>query len=732
MIDQNQKELLKTRLKDYAERNLDKARHGGYICPNCRNGSGADGTGIEIKDGATKWKCWVCGEQGDIFDLIGLTEGIDNLNEQYERACSIFYLKADTARSITPKEPQPEPDEPETDFTEYFRECAKHIGETDYLTNRGIPKELIDRFNIGYDEFWTHPKKPYDTPTARVIIPISRNSYVARAVKDGAQGTKQKVKGKSNPTWIFNRIALKTAKAPIFVVEGEIDALSIIAVGGEAIAIGSIAYVRQFLEQVDRYKPKQPLIIAFDNDPLKEGETETPAQKATKKLAHELRQRGIVYYTPDVKKFYGVGADGKENKDSNDSLRTDKAGFTERVKGAIERMQDLEPVVKATDEVIVSDSVAVKPEPTPETPKDDKTKPKSARDRMGAFIHNCTDPNVDTLCTPTGFEILDGILDGGLYEGLYTIGAISSLGKTTFVMQIADQIAQQGRDVLIFSLEMAATELMSKSISRHTAEISEKKGHSTDWAKTPRQITSSRRYRDYSADETITIGEAVEAYNKYADHIYISEGVGNIGVQEVTERVREHITLTGNKPVVVIDYLQILAPVDMRATDKQNTDRAVLELKRTSRDLKIPVFIVSSFNRASYTDPVSMSSFKESGAVEYSSDVLIGLQYEGMDYKIVETWDKDLEKQVLKSETPTVRDGRIRALLDNLYEQETVRVQLKMLKNRFGKKGESVIYEYTPMFNRFVEKEKMAKDIKRRNREPAETTTQPTGRRKRN
>ena len=54
----------------------------------------------------------------------------------------------------------------------------------------------------------------------------------------------------------------------------------------------------------------------------------------------------------------------------------------------------------------------------------------------------------------TGFSKLDEALDGGLYDGLYVIGAVSSLGKTAFCMQMADQLAMQGRDVLIFSLEM--------------------------------------------------------------------------------------------------------------------------------------------------------------------------------------------------------------------------------------------------------------------------------------
>ena len=68
----------------------------------------------------------------------------------------------------------------------------------------------------------------------------------------------------------------------------------------------------------------------------------------------------------------------------------------------------------------------------------------------------------------TGFDALDGLLDGGLYPGLYFIGAISSLGKTTLALQIADNIAKAGHGVLIFSLEMSTSELMAKTISRES------------------------------------------------------------------------------------------------------------------------------------------------------------------------------------------------------------------------------------------------------------------------
>ena len=70
----------------------------------------------------------------------------------------------------------------------------------------------------------------------------------------------------------------------------------------------------------------------------------------------------------------------------------------------------------------------------------------------------------------TGFYQFDR-LAGGLYPGLYVIGAISSLGKTTFVQQLADNVAAAGKPVLFFSLEMSMLELASKSISRKTAQL---------------------------------------------------------------------------------------------------------------------------------------------------------------------------------------------------------------------------------------------------------------------
>ncbi|MCE2183738.1 hypothetical protein GPU77_09435, partial [Streptococcus thermophilus] len=292
------------------------------------------------------------------------------------------------------------------------------------------------------------------------------------------------------------------------------------------------------------------------------------------------------------------------------------------------------------------------------------------------FLDGIAD-SVNTPSVPTGFPMLDEVLDGGLYEGLYIVGAISSLGKTTLVTQIADQIASKGQDVLIFSLEMARSEIMAKSISRHTIMEVLQTGGDTKNAKTVRGVTSGNRYEKYNSTEKELIKNAVQTYSGYAKHIYITEGVGDLGAQQIRETVEKHTRYTGNTPLVIVDYLQILAPYNERATDKQNTDKAVMELKRISRDFKTPVIGISSFNRDNYNNAVSMQAFKESGAIEYSSDVLIGLQLKG-------AGDKDFDPTEAKKKNPR-------------------EVELVILKNRNGQTGAKVPFEFYPMFNYFVE-----------------------------
>ena len=225
---------------------------------------------------------------------------------------------------------------------------------------------------------------------------------------------------------------------------------------------------------------------------------------------------------------------------------------------------------------------------------------------------------------------------------------------------------------------MAKTELMAKSISRHTLALALERKLGTVCAKTARGITDGRRYAQYSEKERGIIRDAVTRYGEYADHLFVAEGVGDIDVTAIRERIARHIEMTGRTPLVIVDYLQIIAPHNERATDKQNMDKAVLELKRISRDYKLPVIAVSSLNRMSYGQKISMEAFKESGAIEYSSDVLIGLQLRG-------AGDANFDPTEAKKKNPR-------------------QIEAVILKNRNGCVGDKLEFEYYPMFNFFREK----------------------------
>ena len=300
-----------------------------------------------------------------------------------------------------------------------------------------------------------------------------------------------------------------------------------------------------------------------------------------------------------------------------------------------------------------------------------------------------------TPATPTKIANLDKALDGGLRSGLYILGAVSSVGKTTLALQIADAIALD-RPVLYISMEMSRNELVAKSISRLTKVFSDSiSSYSEHDAKTSYGILDKERRDAYNEREQKLVSEATDQYySTIAKNMYIVEGVGNVDAETIASLAKELRTQLSGKgydnpaPVVFIDYLQILAPIDPKANDKQATDTNVVELKRLSRDMDVPVFAISSFNRENYNTSVSMTAFKESGAIEYGSDVLLGMQFEGME-----------KHEITKNGGPKNIANRKWQTEQRMAKNRNI--ELIVLKNRNGKTGTKVYFEYQTLFNYF-------------------------------
>lgn len=700
------RQYIKEHLEDYLQsRGINTSRP--FKCLNPDHADNKPSMSIDRSSSSgIHCKCFSCGAYYDTFDLIRIDYRLTEDKEVFKKAYELFNITVDSYNNTAPAprgfkiEYQNQAkieqnthstihnsnytiediqDTETIDFTKQVEAAHKELLETpqalQYLQSRGLSMETIKAYNLGYDaggynhflqEYPDNQTKSKKAELYRYIFPYpnseGRYNYFLTEIEDRKQvddynGKYRKInKGQSKiAAQIFNERYLQSPPPVIFLCEGIYDALSVEETGEKAIAFVGTAH-RRFLSLCKKYMPDTTFIISLDNDEA--------GQKAIEAVKEGLDFLKIPYMVKTA----------ENGKDFNEALQMDRGAFTEYIQQIV---ADAEQEKRAKEEA----------------EKQEYLKSSTAY-QLQSFIDNIEKSKTASFY-PTGYSNIDNILDGGLYAGLYVIGAISSLGKTTFCLNILDNIAAAGYDVIIFSLEMARGELIAKSVSRHSVIEDLQTYQTTTHAKTVRGITTGSRYKNYSPKERAIIEKAITSYSEYAEHIYIHEGIGNIGVEEVRQVVDKHIKITGNKPVILIDYIQILAPYNDRATDKQNTDKSVLELKRISRDYSIPVIGISSFNRDNYTQPVNMAAFKESGAVEYSSDVLIALQYEGMDYKEKE---KDGERQ-----------KRIRALL----EQQVViaksgkaqSIQVKILKNRNGSKGSTLI-DFYPMFNLFAEKGK--------------------------
>lgn len=277
---------------------------------------------------------------------------------------------------------------------------------------------------------------------------------------------------------------------------------------------------------------------------------------------------------------------------------------------------------------------------------------------------------------PTGFKLLDETLNGGIKQGLYAIGAISSLGKTTLVHQIADNLALDGHDVLFFSLEMDKSQMLSKSLSRLSYQIAEEEGKDTDkFALCHSDIVQAYKLKGKQVE---MLDKAVETYKaNYARNIRYEYGAKS--GEEIARVVDNHIKYTEKKPIVIVDFLQYVKGTKQDARMATNDNVAILKDLVVKHG--IPVILISSFNRSSYKTQASMESFKESGEIEYISDVLIGLQLKGCQ-----------------------GDGdNIQTKIDENKAKPIRSVELKLLKQRDGIATRTIHFKYNPRFNYFEE-----------------------------
>ena len=222
---------------------------------------------------------------------------------------------------------------------------------------------------------------------------------------------------------------------------------------------------------------------------------------------------------------------------------------------------------------------------------------------------------------PTGFIDLDYKTSGFQPSDLILIAARPSMGKTAFVLNVAQHMAfKEGKTVAIFSLEMSKEQLVNRLFSLESKVDSQalRTGNLTDedWAK-------------------LIEGAAVVGKSNL-----IIDDTPGISIAELRSKCRK-FKLEHDLGIIIIDYLQLMSGGKHSESRQQEISEISRSLKAVARELNVPVVALSQLSRAVEQRPdhrPMLSDLRESGAIEQDADVVMFLYRD--DY-----YNKDTDKK---------------------------------------------------------------------------------------
>ena len=607
-----------------------------FACPYCGSGTGPNrSSAVMIYEDENRWRCYACKRGGDVFDLAGVIEHTEDRRAQLEAvarwagvtietgASSSSQGKpststeqggplppASTAPVFTPTAPAA-PDEADEATKEQGRRFIASAqaalwasgGEAalEYARSRGFTDDEIRLFGFG---------SAYGYGARRLVIPwgLSGWYHTDRDISGRSDAKYTKPKGVTQPQ-LFDAGNLE--REFFFVVEGPLDAYAIKACGYPAEALGSsgsnglIAKLAKEVKTGEGDKDKKRVadyagcvVISLDSDEITEGEAgrkKGPAHAA--ELEDKLKAAGVMCLNVTGDGF-GCGV-----KDAGEALQKDRSSLTAWLDAQAAQARQ---AIAAREYDRYAEAMG-------------RVRASFSADILGGLLR--AEDMQETVST--GLKNLDKALSGGLHPGLTILGAFSSLGKTSLMVQLADTIAASGRAVLFVSIEQAPRELVAKSLARIARKLTGRTSFGSsdlyDLAARSSWAIDGRQYADFKA-------AADEYARTIAPWLVYAGGEGVPTVADVARAAELMTERTGRGPAVIVDYLQLLAPMNERDDDTRAVGRNVTALRQLSNAINAPVLAISSMPRNAYKEQVGMGSFRGSGVIEYSADLALGLQ----------------------------------------------------------------------------------------------------------
>ncbi len=211
---------------------------------------------------------------------------------------------------------------------------------------------------------------------------------------------------------------------------------------------------------------------------------------------------------------------------------------------------------------------------------------------------------------PTGFSKIDEITSGLNRSDLVLIGARPAMGKTSFALNIARNVAMTGKKVIFFSLEMSNEQLASRILS------------------TEARVESTKfRSGDITSDEWVRLAEATDRLTRC--NLYFDD-TASITVPEIKSKIKR----AKDVECIIIDYLGLMQSAEKKENRVQEVTALTRSLKMLAKDMKIPVVVCAQLSRGPEKNGKSsnrpmLSDLRDSGSIEQDADIVMLLYREG-------------------------------------------------------------------------------------------------------
>lgn len=548
-----------TDLRAYASDHLKQSRGGYWCCPSC--GSGSHGTAdsdgaLSIAPDGKSWKCFSCGEGGDIFDLTGIIMGTDNRGEQLREVAGWAGIDLEgrgsqvrddwRARSST-KEDAPDYRAGRSRHAALIADSRARIGDAEavgYLASRGIDREAAERWGLGY-----LPEKQ------RIVIPYPGSGWyhADRDVTGRAAHKYEKPRAAEvGPEPIWDRDAL--FGDAVAIVEGQLDALATADAGVRAIAMGGASNAKKVADAAREAGFSGVALIMTDADAAGD-EAAGRLTGLLEGFAHPWRVE-MPEGVHDPFEWFARDAEGMRSALSAalDAARADaeEGGWARFAASFGTYGDDLRDLMEA-------------PEPL-----------------------------------PTGIPALDDALNGGLFPGLTVMFAEPGAGKSSLALQIARNVAYGGGRALYVSIEMPRRECIARLASCliYEAGLDERYRFGfAEWAAQGRDAAARAARGEEPDGNTAVIG--LRLLHDACPGLAVADGErgGDVGTLDGVRALIGEAARRGAS-LVAVDYLQFIdagqdAPRDQSARFTAISHGIAAEAKRCG----IPVLGLSSVTK---------------------------------------------------------------------------------------------------------------------------------------